>query len=100
MWKSLQVDTLHSGEYIGDEVDEAEERRARRAVALSFLSNMYALIISEHFTWLQCILGEPSPASRASVTASELLSGVLSRCAYGGDCWVFAQPCCDYAVCC
>ncbi len=44
----LQVDTLHSGEYIGDEVDEAEERRARRAVALSFLSNMYALIILEH----------------------------------------------------
>lgn len=37
----LQVDTLHSGEYIGDEIDEAEERRARRAVALSFLSNMY-----------------------------------------------------------
>ena len=39
-----QVDTLHSGEYIGDEVDEADERRARRAVALSFLSNMYALL--------------------------------------------------------
>ena len=36
----VQVDTLHSGEYMGDEVDEAEERRARRAVALSFLSNM------------------------------------------------------------
>ena len=48
MSSCLQVDTLHSGEYIGDEVDEAEERRARRAVALSFLSNMYALTTTEH----------------------------------------------------
>ncbi|CAL5223676.1 g6226 [Coccomyxa viridis] len=41
----MEVDTLHSGEYIGDEVDEAEERRARRAVALSFLSNIVLLMV-------------------------------------------------------
>ncbi|CAK0740588.1 hypothetical protein CVIRNUC_001261 [Coccomyxa viridis] len=41
----MEVDTLHSGEYIGDEVDEADERRARRAVALSFLSNIVLLVV-------------------------------------------------------
>ena len=39
-----QVDTLHSGEYCGDAVDEAEERFNRRAMQLSFLSNMCALL--------------------------------------------------------
>ena len=36
----MQVDTLHSGEYDGDAVDEANELRNRRAMALSFASNM------------------------------------------------------------
>ena len=45
------MDTLHSGEYIGDEVDEAEERRARRAVALSFLSNMSASPHTQQDCW-------------------------------------------------
>lgn len=35
-----QVDTLHSGEYVGDAVNEAEERHNRRAMQLSFASNM------------------------------------------------------------
>jgi hypothetical protein len=34
------VDTLHSGEYVGDAVNEAEERHNRRAMQLSFASNM------------------------------------------------------------
>lgn len=37
---SLQADTLHSGEYDGDAIDEADERRNRRAMSLSFASNM------------------------------------------------------------
>ena len=34
------MDTLHSGEYVGDAINEAEERHNRRAMQLSFASNM------------------------------------------------------------
>ena len=37
-----KVDTLHSGEYNGDAIDEADERHNRRAMQLSFASNMCA----------------------------------------------------------
>ena len=45
-----QVDLLHSGEYDGDAIDEADERRNRRAMTLSFASNMCGLFFT--FFWL------------------------------------------------
>ncbi len=57
-----QVDTLHSGEYCGDAIDEAEERFNRRAMQLSFLSNMCApyALASQQCTLL-CLLCLPAP---------------------------------------
>ncbi|KAK9917760.1 hypothetical protein WJX75_007903 [Coccomyxa subellipsoidea] len=41
----MEADTLHSGEYDGDAIDEAEERRNRRAMSLSFASNIVLLLV-------------------------------------------------------
>lgn len=41
----VEVDGLHRGEYTGDEVDEVEERRTKRAMHLSFASNIVLLLV-------------------------------------------------------